>query len=215
MLGAVLVGEVKRPVVGKDIVCQAACLAPIHCHVGRYASTVAHLASVYRMKHVGKAVGRALDVAVCVAVRIVDGLNQASARNVIFRGGNLEHIVKRQRHCGLHQSFSKRAASNHHGAVKILHRAGNNLRRRCRTAVNKDAQRNLRVDRLLRGLVNLLFRLQPSLCAYNLRVFRHEEVGNLDGTLNQASTIATQVEDKRLYRLVAFQRQQCVAHLVG
>ena len=107
VLCRILRAEVKRPVVADDVVYQSVDLRIFYLHVGRDASTVAHLTPVGGMEHRGEAVGNPRHCPVGVAVRVVDGLYQASARYVVFRDSHLQQPFVGQRARGLHQSFAK------------------------------------------------------------------------------------------------------------
>ena len=157
MLGNILGGKVKVPMVAHDIIDDALQLARLHLEVGSNAATLTHLAAVGRVEYMRGAVGRSFLVSsIGVTVAIVHFLNEASTGDIVLGNGNLEHPVIRQRTCRLHQSLAKRTRTDDDGTVQVLQGARGDFAGTGRTAVDKYSQRYLGVNRINGGLVGAL-----------------------------------------------------------
>ena len=94
MLGDILGGEVKVPLVAHDVVDDALHLAWLDLDVGHDAAALAHLTAMGSVEDARGAVGSGLLVgAVLVAVAVVHLLDESSAGDVILGYGDLEHAV--------------------------------------------------------------------------------------------------------------------------
>ena len=105
----------------------------------------------------------ALAVEVIVVERNVGvvTLNQASARRVVLGRGQRQTGVLRQRINRLHQTFAESSFADDQAAIMILNRAGNNLSRRCGSAVHQHDQRIFLAAVAVRGDVTLLGEERP------------------------------------------------------
>ena len=198
MLGGILYGEVKRPVVAHNVVNQAIDLGVLDLDVGGDATALTHLATSSSVEHACKRVGHALVGAVLVAVRVVNLLDEASAGYVVLGDCHLEQSAKGQWAGRLHQSLAKGACAYDDCTVKVLQRACGNLARRCAVAVDQHCQWYGGVDGVLCGLVCLLALLVATASHQHLSALGHEVAHNLDGTLHESATVATQVECEEL-----------------
>ena len=131
-------------------------------------------------------------------VGVVDGLNAAARRNVVFGRGELQHGVVAQRPRRLHKPLAVAALADDHRTVEVLQGAGHDLRRRCRIAVDEHRQRQVGEDRLRRGAVNLPRILRTAFGAYHLGAFGNEHAQNLDRLLHDAAAVAAVIEDQTL-----------------
>ena len=216
VLGDILGGEVKVPLVAHDVVDDALHLAGLDLDVGHDAAALAHLAAVGRVKDACGAVGGGLLVgAVLVAVAVIHLLDEASAGDVVLGDGDLEHAVIGQRACGLYQSLAEGAVADDHGAVEVLQRSGSDLAGTGRAAVDDDGQGNLGVNGVDGGLVGALARLVAAAHDEHLRTLGDKAAHNLDGSLDNAAAIAAQVQDDALDPGVLLEFDDGIAHLLG
>ena len=112
------------------IVGEAAYFRIFDLDVRGYAAPVAHRASGTRVKHIGERVGSAGYRAVRIAVRVIDCLDEASARYVVALRGDLDDAVVGQGECRLHETLAVGAFADDYSAVEILKRTCDNLGRR-------------------------------------------------------------------------------------
>ena len=72
------------------------------------------------------------------------GLLYAPTRwGIVACHGQANRTAVRERHLLLHQSFSKRAASDNHGTIVVLHSPRENLACRCREIINQYGERHV------------------------------------------------------------------------
>ena len=145
---------------------------------------------------------------------VVELLDAATAGNVIFTHGHLQLAIVGQVAGGLHQAFAIGAFAQEHRPIHILQRAGDNLSSGGGAPVNQDRQGHDRVDRLGGGAVGTIPLFYFSLGAQHFTAFRHEQAHDLHRTFQDASTIASQVEDQRLDVVVFLQVQEGLFHLL-
>ena len=129
---------------------------------------------------------------------IVDGLNQSSWRNIVFSHCHFEQSVIGELTCALHQTFAEWAVADHHGTVKILERAGDDFRRRRRSAVNKHGKRYLCVHRVDARLIDFLVEHTLAPGGKHCGALGQEDAEYLHSTLHEATAITSQVKDKTL-----------------
>ena len=96
------------------------------------------------------------DAAVLVSVAVVDGLDTASARGIIFRCSDLHLAIVCERSNGLHEALSIASCSHDDSSVVVLDRSGHDFRRRCRTRTDQYDDRKLGVDRLRGGVILMM-----------------------------------------------------------
>ena len=216
VLGDILGGEVKVPVVAHDVIDDALELAGFHLQVRLDAAALSHLTAVGSVEDAGRAVGRGLLVgAVGIAVAVIDLLNKAAAGDVVLGDGDLEHSVIGEAAGRLHQTLAKRACSDDHGTVQVLQCAGSDFAGTGRTAVDEYNQRNVGVNRIDSGLVDALARLVAAAHLHHLGSLGDKAAHNLDCALDDTTAIAAQVEHDVLDPGVLLQLDQGVAHLLG
>ena len=180
--------------------------------VGRDAAAVVDLAPgagpVLGDERVGYGLYRTL-----LRVGVVDGLNAAARRDVVFGRGELQHGVVAQRPRRLHESLAVAALADDHRAVEVLQGAGHDLRRRCRIAVDEHRQRQVGEDRLRRGAVNLPRIFRAAFGAYHFGAFGNEHAQNLDRLLHDAASVAAVIEDQTLQLSLGAQLFDGCAHV--
>ena len=94
MLGDILGGEVKVPVVAHDVIDDALQFAGLNLDVGVDTAALTHLAAVGGVEDTCGAVGGGLLVGtVGIAVAVVHLLDESSTGDVVFGYGHLEHTV--------------------------------------------------------------------------------------------------------------------------
>ena len=172
-----------------------------HLDVGLDAAAVAHDAPVARGEGVGQRVGDMLRVA-SAPVAVVDGLDAASAGDVVFARGELDDAVVGQVEGRLHQSLAEGARAHDDGAVEVLEAAAGDLRGRGRLVVDEDDDGHHGVDRLHLGRKLAVGLLDLALHRQDGLALGHEHVDDGDGLLDASATVAPQVEDEALHALV-------------
>jgi hypothetical protein len=120
-------------------------------------------------------------------------LDGAPARREPLGRGHLERVAAVEREERLHEPLAVARRAEHHGAVVVLQRAGDDLARRSRVAVDHDDERHRRRDRLPGGHVRLRVALPPA-HARHLLAARQEEVRDGDRLLEDAARVEAQVE---------------------
>ena len=194
MGGAETRGVVGCPVIAHKVVGQTVDFGLRHDNVGGYTASVAHDAPAARRKDACQAVGNTVDGAVGVSVAVVDSLNEASARDIVFCHGHLQHIVVGKIARYLHEPFAERARADDNSAVEILNCPGKNLAGRGCPLVDEHGQRKLGVDRLVGGLVDLLVGGAPLIAhSQHLRPFGQEISEHLHGAFDQTAAVVAQI----------------------
>ena len=145
---------------------------------------------------------------------IVDGLDAAARGDVVFGRGEFEHGIVAQRSRRLHESLAETALADQHRAVEVLQRPGDDLRRRCRTAVDQHRQRQVCKDRLRVGAEHLLRIFRTPLGADHLGPFGDEHSQDFDRLLHDAAAVGAVVEHKPFQRLFGAQPFDGRAHLL-
>ena len=215
VLGSILGGEIKGPIVAHNVVDQPVELGIGNLDVGRDAAAVAHLAAVGRVIHGGEAVGYALGLAVGVAVRVVNFLDEAAAGYVILGHSHLEHSVEGQLPRLLHKSLAKRAGAHHHGAVQVLQGTSRDLAGAGRAAVDHHHQRHGGCNGIFGRLVGLEVQRVAPFGLKHLGAFWHKEAYHFHRLVDQAAAIAAQVEHQAFHSRVLLQGLDGGLHLLG
>ena len=131
--------------------------------------------------------------------RALDG---APARRVPARGRELERHAFAQREERLHQPLAEGGRADHHRAVVVLERAGDDLRGAGGALVDQHDDRQVG-PRLARVVEELLGRAAGAAAGGDdLLLGIEEEVGDLDALVEQAARVVPQVEDERLHPLL-------------
>ena len=163
---------------------------------GRNAAAVIDFAAAAGRKFPYERIGYLADRAVLLARGVIDSLDAAPRGNVVFGGREFQQGIVSQRTGRLHEALSEALLSDQYGPVEILERAGDDLGRRSRIAVDQHGQRQIGQDRIVRGAEDILLRSGPSLGADHLRTFGNEHRNDLDGFLQNAASVAPVVEDQ-------------------
>ena len=143
-----------------------------------------------------------------------DALNRAAARRIPARRRQLEARFGRQPPERLYQTLSEGRRAHEHGPVVILQRAGDDLRRARRPAVDDDDDGQARpllwvfIIELVRGA-----RCAPAR-RHNFLAGIEEEVRHRHTLVEEAAGVVAQIEDERLHPLLA-QRVDRLRHFPG
>ena len=144
------------------------------------------------------AVGVFVEGAVIVAVAVVDGLDAAAARRVVFAGGDFQLAVVGHRADRLDEALAVGAGTGDGGAAQVLQGAGGDFGGGGGVAVDQHQQGHQGVDRRIRGAV---FPGQFGHAAFggdHERSLRNEERDDVDGFVHHAAAVVAQVDDQAL-----------------
>ena len=130
-------------------------------------------------------------------MRIIYRLHATSTGDIILGSGELNCSSIRQRAGGLHQAFAIGACTHDNRTVEILQRTSQDFRRGSGAAVYQHSDRYIQVKRFTQRLISLARLTRLATGSHQCLPFRHEEIGNLNRLVQQASTIATQVDNQR------------------
>src|SRR5207248_1361100 len=121
--------------------------------------------------------------------------DRAPGRRVITRRRQAERTVARAKwDDGLHRSFAEGARADQGRALMILQRAGDDLRRRSRTAIDQNDQR-LALGHVARPRIEALRLFRIAAPGRNDLALLQERVGNRNRLIEQATGIVTQIDD--------------------
>src|SRR5467141_4353509 len=171
-----------------------------HGNIRCDAASARHLASAIRQFHFRRMIGHFSFIVVFIERnRLVVPLNQPAARRVVPRGRQRQSSILAQRCHRLHEAFAKRRLAHNQSAIMVLHRAGNNFRRRCRIVVHQDHQRNGHALIAAQSEVPPLRRCPPMVRNDQL-VLVQEHVANRDRLIQQAARFPAHVQDQAIQR---------------
>ena len=94
----------------------------------------------------------------------------------------------------MHQSFAISPLAHNDGTVVVLQGTGGNLRRRGRTVIDENDQRNLSIYRQRHGFEDFVFRFLTASGLHNLGTARQEVRHHFYGLLHHTAAIAAKVE---------------------
>jgi hypothetical protein len=121
-------------------------------------------------------------------------VDAAPARRVPLGRGELERVAAVEREERLHEPLAEARRAHEQRAVVVLQRAGDDLARRRRAAVDHDHERDGRAHRLLGGHVHLRLALPPRWLSTSCPRLR-KRLLVADRLLEDAARVAAQVED--------------------
>ena len=113
------------------------------------------------------------------------------------------------------QPFSEGTLSDDHAAVIVLDGAREDLTGGSAAAVHEDGERELLVNRLVVGGIEASGILCLAFGGDDRLAFGDEEVDDVNGFVEQASTVPTDVDDEALQVMVFLHVQDMLFHLVG
>ncbi len=96
-----------------------------------------------------------------------------------------------------------------------MHRTRQNLRCRCSVSIDKNCERQFKVERLAGCFVHALVVRIASLCTHYFSAFRHEIRCYLHGALEETATIVAKVDDNAFEVGVAEHGEHGIAHFAG
>ena len=171
---------------------------------GRDAAAAENLASAVGGLHVLRVLRAFVAVLVVLEERLVRvvALDQAAAGRVVVRDGQQQRRAFGERELRLHQALAERVLAQDPGAVVILQRAGDDLRRRRRLAVHQHHDRILLRQRIGLGAEDLLLLGAAAVRHHGLPV-PQEAAGQAHGLGHQSAEIVPQIEDQPLHVLLA------------
>ena len=166
-------------------------------HVGHHASPVVHLPAAGGPEFPDQRVGYGSDAAVVVAVGVVERLNAPSAGNVVLGRSDFQKGIVAERAGRLHESLAEGPLAEQYGAVQILQRARDDLGSRGRLAVDQHDDGHPRIDRVGLRRERLVEFADTAFHRHDFGPFGNQQGENLDGLLQYASAVASQVDDQR------------------
>ena len=209
----IVVGEVIDDV-GEGVV--------LHFDVGFDAVAFGHFTTSCRVEYPFDAVCLCVHFLACGAVDfscftqflVVNLLDATSGGQVILGCGEFDAAIVGKFAGTLHQTFAVGVATDDDSAVEVLKGARHDF---CRTGclvVNEHSERNVEVERVVAGGVGVVGCHHLAFGLHNLQVLGCEEVDDVDGFIEQTTTIAAKVEDDFLGSFL-FQGDDGFAHIFG
>src|SRR4051812_22128548 len=119
-------------------------------------------------------------------------MNRPTARCQPSAGGELESVSVRKVVDRLNESLPECLLADDEGAIVILESANQNLRRRCRSAVDERDDRNRRSDRLI--ISSIRFDTLARTNRRQTRSFREKLVCNVQCGLDSTARITAKIE---------------------
>ena len=150
------------------------------------------------------------------------GLDRPSGGRVVARRRQAERAVLAERHDRLNRALAERPGADQRGALVILQRARDDLRRRGRTAVDQHHERLAAGEVAARPRVDSLgFVRRPAAGRHDLALV-DEGIDDVDRLVEQAARVVAQIKDvalelvRRDFRMeFVHRRLQAVGRLLG
>ncbi len=122
-------------------------------------------------------------------------LNQPATWGVIPRCSQRKPGILAERSYRLNQAFAESRLSHDQTAIVILHRTGNNLRRRGRIIVHQDHQGHGHALIAAHSVITP-FRRGPSVVRHNQLILVQEHVAHRDRLIQQSARVTAHIENQ-------------------
>ena len=168
------------------------------------------------MEDLRQAVGQDRSTLTLTQRLVVDALDTATAGDVVLRRRELDRPVIGELHRRLHKALTIALDAHDDSAIEILQSTAHDLGGRGRLPIDEHGDGDLRVERLVsRAIDDLLTASITATRRHDLLACGDEEVDDLDGFVDEPTTIVAQVKDEPTELVLGLEVQEGLLHLNG